>query len=586
MGTEESIGSILAIDCGTVKTKAVLLDRVGGAYRFVARGEVLTTADAPWYDIAIGAQHAIAQIEEVTGRSFLDQTGHIATPEREGVGIDAVIVLSSAAAPLKVLLAGLVPDMSLASARRAAEGTYSSIVGTISQNPAVGWLSVEDQVRLISDSHPEVVCITGGVDDGATLPILQIIEATALGCSMVSEESRPKVLFAGNKALRKKTVKVLGERTEVRSTDNVRPEPTGENLHALRSELEAIYTSQKLQLLPGGDMLEQWSTLPITPTAKAFSQLIQYIWHLDEFDKGTLGLDIGAVHTSVAAVFDGELHLTIHSDYGTAFSGRRLLEENPKAILRWVPTGIELEQAQAILINKETRPWTVPQEPEELWLEQAVTREVIRKAIKAANAGWQANSVQRYPNLIPMFDPILLTGGAIAGAPRPGQAALIALDAIQPIGISTLLLDRYGLAPMLGGIARLKPLATVETLDSGSIVNLATVVTPVGVAREGDIILRVSIEYEEGGSLEVEVSLGSLEVLPLPPGQEAVLELHPVKRHRFDVGLGGPGKGGRRRVRGGLAGLIIDARGRPLRLPDNPEECQAKVQQWLWDVGG
>jgi hypothetical protein len=135
-------------------------------------------------------------------------------------------------------------------------------------------------------------------------------------------------------------------------------------------------------------------------------------------------------------------------------------------------------------------------------------------------------------------------------------------------------------------VAALKPLATVETLDNGSIANLATVVSPVGTARKGDIILRVGIEYQEGGTLEVEVPYGSLEVLPLPAGQEAVLNLSPTRRFRFDVGLGGAGRGGRRRVRGGLVGLIIDARGRPLRLPREPAARQSQIQQWLWDVGG
>jgi hypothetical protein len=73
-------------------------------------------------------------------------------------------------------------------------------------------------------------------------------------------------------------------------------------------------------------------------------------------------------------------------------------------------------------------------------------------------------------------------------------------------------------------------------------------------------------------------------VLPLPPGRQAVLQLKPLRR--FDVGLGGPGKAGKRRVSGGLVGLIIDARGRPLRLPRQPEKRQLKMQRWLWDVGG
>jgi hypothetical protein len=60
--------------------------------------------------------------------------------------------------------------------------------------------------------------------------------------------------------------------------------------------------------------------------------------------------------------------------------------------------------------------------------------------------------------------------------------------------------------------------------------------------------------------------------------------LHPSRQ--FDVGLGGPGKAGKRRVSGGLVGLIIDARGRPLRLSGEADRRQSQMQQWLWDVGG
>jgi hypothetical protein len=38
-------------------------------------------------------------------------------------------------------------------------------------------------------------------------------------------------------------------------------------------------------------------------------------------------------------------------------------------------------------------------------------------------------------------------------------------------------------------------------------------------------------------------------------------------------------------VLGGLVGLIIDARGRPLVLPSDPTKRRERVQQWLWDMG-
>jgi len=585
MVTGEGIQSILVADCGTVLTKVVLLDRVEGAYRFIARGEALTTADAPWQDVILGVQHAIEQVEEATGRRLLDEAGDLVSPEGDaGVGVDAFVGLVSAPRPLQVLLAGLVRNLSLVSAERAAAGTYSQVAGLITRDPEVGWMSEEEQVRLILDRRPEVICIVGGTDGGAAEPVLELVSAAALGCSMLKEEERPLILYAGNKALRERVVKAMGGLTDVRPADNVRPEPDVENLEGVRAELEALYNQRRVEQLPGVEWLHRWSATPLAPTASAFAQLIRYIWYLDESPKGTLGIDIGAAHTTVAAVFGGDLDLTVRAGTGSAFGGVEVLEEDRESVLRWVPASLEAEVARGMLLNKEARPWTVPEEEEELWLEQAVAREVIRKAVRAAAAGWRTNGARPYPHLSPLFDPILLSGGVLAGTPRPGQAALIALDAIEPIGISTLLLDMHGLAPALGGVARLNPLATVETLDGGGIVNLATVVAPVGRAREGEIILRVRIRYERGGTLELEVPSGSLEVLPLPSGEEAILELRP--RGGIDVGLGRPGKGGRRRVRGGLVGLIIDARGRPLRLPSDPEECRARVQQWLWDVGG
>ena len=234
--------------------------------------------------------------------------------------------------------------------------------------------------------------------------------------------------------------------------------------------------------------------------------------------------------------------------------------------------------------NCESSTTGFPQEARELWLQQALAREIIRSTVEIARPGWRPGSAQTHGRLLPLCDTIVVSGGVLAHAPRPGQAVLIALDALEPIGVTTMVLDAYGLAPALGNVAAIKPLAAVEALDSGGFVNLATVVTPIGRAQRGDTILRVQVTYDDGGTLGLEVCYGDLEVLPLRPGRQAVLELRPLRR--FDVGLGGPGKGGKRRVSGGLVGLVIDARGRPLSLPHGAEQRQVVNRQWLWAVGG
>jgi hypothetical protein len=89
---------------------------------------------------------------------------------------------------------------------------------------------------------------------------------------------------------------------------------------------------------------------------------------------------------------------------------------------------------------------------------------------------------------------------------------------------------------------------------------------------------------EAGNETRVDVKQGALEVLPLPTGQIAQLQLQPL--HRADIGMGGAGRGGGLRVTGGELGVIVDARGRPLRLPEDPVRRREEMKKWLWTLGG
>ena len=585
MVTEQHIGSILLADCGTVMTKAVLLDQAAGQYRFVAQGEAPSTVEYPWSDVAAGIRHAVEQISEVTGRRFFDASGDLISPELDRQGVDVFAATISASQPLQVVLGGLVRDLSVASAERAAAGTYSLVKAVLAGDGRGEGLSDEQRVCTIRDAAPDVICIAGGIEGGAVTPVLELVEAAALACSLMEPELRPRLLYAGNSRLRRQVVDIVGERAELHVADNVRPTLTEENLLSAQTELDALYTQDKMGQLPGIDTVSGWSPVPLTPTARAFGRLVQYLWHLGDPSKGVLGVDVGAANTTVAAAFDGRLSLTVRGDLGIAFGGEQLLQkQGADTITRWLPEPMSGDEVRGLLINKEMHPVSIPQESRELWLEQALAREAICRTLQVARPGWKPGAAQSYSHLLPLCDTIVISGGVLAHAPRPGQAALIVLDGLEPIGVSTLVLDAHGLAPALGNVAAVKPLAAVEALDSGSFVNLATVVAPVGHARLGDTILKVQVAYDDGSKFSVEVRYGDLEILPLMPGQQAVLELRPL-RH-FDVGLGGPGKGGKRRVSGGLAGLIIDARGRPLRLPSDPKQRQAQMRQWLWDAGG
>jgi hypothetical protein len=115
---------------------------------------------------------------------------------------------------------------------------------------------------------------------------------------------------------------------------------------------------------------------------------------------------------------------------------------------------------------------------EELHMEYALAREIIRLALASAREDWPAGRDRRAGPRLPAMEPILASGGELSRAPRPGYAAMAILDGLQPTGVATLILDPHNLTPALGVAAGVVPLATVQALDSGSFVSLGTVVAP------------------------------------------------------------------------------------------------------------
>ena len=57
------INVILATDCGSTTTKAILIEKINGQYRLTARGEAPTTVEAPAEDVTRGVINSIAEID-------------------------------------------------------------------------------------------------------------------------------------------------------------------------------------------------------------------------------------------------------------------------------------------------------------------------------------------------------------------------------------------------------------------------------------------------------------------------------------------------------------------------------------------
>ncbi|HIP95859.1 MAG TPA: methylaspartate mutase, partial [Anaerolineae bacterium] len=432
MPADYRVESILVADCGSTTTKAAVVDLVEGQYRLVIQVEVPSTVEAPWEDISQGVEHAVAQIERASGRVLFDEQGLLITPERAGgQGVDAFVITTSAVPPLRIVLTGLVQGLSLASARRAARSIYADVVEVIALDDATGRRSEEERVRLIQQARPDVICIVGGTDGGATTALADLARVVTLACSLMEEEKRPVVIFAGNADMRLEVAQIIGEETHLKVVDNVRPTLDIENLSPLREEIEIIHRERKMAGLPGLAVLNAWNPQAIMTTAQAQSRVIEYLARKYGLQKGVLGIDIGGATTVVTVQLDGLTQQIIRTDLGTSYSAERVLDQvEMDDILRWVPFSIEEGEARNLLLNKSLRPMTLPATHETLLLEQALAREALRLALAEARETWPVGPASPYPHLSPMFEPIVGSGGVLSCAPRPGQAALILLDAI------------------------------------------------------------------------------------------------------------------------------------------------------------
>jgi hypothetical protein len=575
--------SLLVIDAGTVHTRAMLFDVVDGRYRFLASGTANSTAGAPFHDVGEGMRRAIDELQEVTGRRLIDQNEQlIIPPSGDGSGVDTFAVTLSAGAPIKIVAVGLLEDVSLESAKRLARTTYTGVLETISLNDR---RKPEERIDTILRLRPDLIVVAGGTEGGASQSVLQLIESVGLACYLMPEDQRPEIVFAGNTDLHDEVGKTLESLASVHFAPNVRPTLEHEQLDGPQVELSRIFSSIRARQITGVRELAEWAGGNLLPNAASFGRVIRFLSKAYTSSKGVMGVDVGAAATTIAAAFDGELVLGVYPEFGLGEGMLNLLDHLPLAdIKRWLPVGISDAYVREYLANKSLFPATIPVTAEDVALEEALAREVMRHALQKTAGGFQSHIGYAGSGLLPLMEPIIATGSVLTQPPSLAHSMLMLLDGLQPTGVTTLVLDQNHIAPALGVAAASNPLLSVQVLDSNTFLYLGTVISPVGNSRPGTPILRVRMVYESGHETNLDIKQGALEVLSLPLGQTAQLHLQPL--HRYDVGMGGPGRSGRLGVHGGALGVVIDARGRPLQTPQDPDRRQELFKKWLWTLGG
>ena len=589
--------TILATDCGSTTTKAILIEFVNDEYRLTFRGEAPTTVEAPFEDVTRGVLNAVMEIEELSGRKIINNDT-IVSPSNGENGVDIYISTSSAGGGLQMMVAGVVKTMSGESAERAALGAGSIVMDIIASND--GRLPHE-KIKRIRELRPDMILLSGGIDGGTISHVVELAEilAAANPQPRLGQEYKLPVIYAGNKEAQDKIRDTLGDKVDLDLVDNIRPVLERENLEPSRDKIHDLFMEHVMQQAPGYKKLMSWTDAPIMPTPGAVGSLIEMISKNEGIT--VVGVDIGGATTDIFSVFQGKFNRTVSANLGMSYSICNVLAESGlDNVLRWVPFDINRKELTNRIGNKMIRPTTVPQSLEELFIEQAIAREALRLSFKQHKefaVGLKGIQKERTisdtfdqttsgQSLVDMMDLDLLvgSGGVLSHAPRREQSAKMLIDAFMPEGITQLAVDSIFMMPQLGVLAHVDKEsfsedarnAALEVFHKDCLIRLGTCIAPIGKSKAGEIVLTATLTLKDGSTEDHVLKNGQILRLDFP--YEAInTVLKPSKN--MDIGAGN-GQEITTDIFGGTVGLIFDGRDRPITIPEEQDKRIESLRSW------
>ncbi|HVP06456.1 MAG TPA: glutamate mutase L, partial [Candidatus Acidoferrum sp.] len=588
----DDIKVIVATDCGSTTTKAILIEFVEGGYRLITRGEAPTTVEAPFEDVTMGVLNAVGELEELSGRKLLDENGKFISPANGKIGTDVYVSTSSAGGGLQMMVAGVVRSMTAESAERAALGAGAIVMDVIASNDK---RLPHQQIERIRHLRPDMILLSGGIDGGTTTHVVEIAELVS------AADPKPRlgtgyklpVIYAGNKDAAEAVKEALSGKVDLKAVPNLRPVLERENLGPAREEIHELFMEHVMAQAPGYRKLMSWTDAPIMPTPGAVGLIIQTI--ADQYKIEAVGVDIGGATTDVFSVFrpDGTtpvFNRTVSANLGMSYSISNVFAEATlPMVMRWVPFLMDERDLRNRVKNKMIRPTTIPQSLEELIFEQAIAREALRLAFiqhksfatvlkgvqqqrTIADAFEQSSSGATIVNMMTL-NMLIGSGGVLSHAPRRAQAALMMIDSFLPEGITRLAVDSIFMMPQLGVLTEVQPKASTEVFEKDCLIHLGTCVAPAGTTRKPGPVMKYSIELPDGpvtgslGHLEMKLFRLGLQENGLPQTAKATFE----PERGYDVGAG-RGVKLETALHGGVVGVILDGRGRPFDLSSLSEQ--------------
>lgn len=568
LGLPGEMESLLVADFGSGTTRAVLLERIAGSWRYVGQAISPTTLDLPEQDLCAGWLDAVRDLGRRVGRQLLDRDGILTPQQPRGDGVDAILAVSSLGNPIRIALLDTAVSQITTAIIDALRDTYCRVLHATAPNTRKdgGWPASRaadlrifnpEQIILLlesSESHAVTHALAALGEAGGTL---RPVDAIISGKQETMAEARG--LFGS-------ATRVICLKEAARSESDL-PEK-------LQHDVQQRWHKQ----LSREDIADAFaaSLLPPVPRTAAVDLATQKLAQERDAQVASVAIDEGS-HLHIATP-DDRYQLTF-PDLDVRGGLSELSSEEVTQAGRWLPFGASDDDLLTWVLNRVTRPWTDLITERDVHIEQALARQVLRRLARSPRLPGK-------PSLA--ASELLILTGELSSSSLPA-VALAVIDglALVPERGSMALARDTGALMMAAGVASLiDPDITSDVLSHDSLLPLGSLVVLTGTGKRDATAAQLEIERDGEAIERVLVPAGELLVLPLAHDQTAKLAIKPGKKYR--VGTLSAGKpavlGHDKPLIGGSIGLIVDARNQTV-APENPITPN-DMARWLDAIQG
>ena len=303
----------LLIDIGSTFTKACAIDLSGE--------KVLATANTPSTTDTNVSNGIHKVIELINARAH------------RNVDYEICLASSSAAGGLRIVVVGLVPELTVKAAKLSAYNAGAKIIGTYA------YKLNKNEIVEIKKLNPDIILFVGGTDGGNE-------EILLWNAKMIAQlDTLAPVIFAGNKVVAPEIKKILEENNRnIFISENVLSQIGRLNTSAVKELIRNIFI-ERIIISKGIDQARQFVDKDIIPTPLAVFNAIQLLSSGTRNENGLgelMAIDLGGATTDVYSSASGSPTIegttlkglplpydmrTVEGDLGLRISAKTTIEE-------------------------------------------------------------------------------------------------------------------------------------------------------------------------------------------------------------------------------------------------------------------